>query len=161
MSQKYDFASDLTERQRKTFAERLLRLRGLLQSLSPKQYIHEEWVRTLGPEASKGKTCGTVACAMGHAAANPVMFPTLNLKVRLSDYSWADPGDFVIVTKDGRDDVHESVWAGDYFGEYAYNDIFLGEVFDGYDDFDATVTRGMVTRQLAKLARERYGYEPA
>lgn len=157
MRKTYKLATDLTERQRRTYAERLLRLCVLLQNLPNKQYRHDIWVASLGKEESKGKTCGTVACALGHAAANPAIFPGLNLRVLESEH---EPGEFDLVAKEGEPDVWDDENASDsYFGLDAYHEIFTGGGFN--TERIENITKSMVTKLITRFVAERYGYEPA
>lgn len=151
---RYPFASQLTERQRATFAERLLRLRNVLLSIKPSEYKHDSWVRRMG-----GPNCGTVACAAGHAMARPSEFRGLGIRVvksGLYGYAFLNSHDELI------DDMGDKM--DGYFGAGADAHIFQNFAYankEGILPFPPrNIGRDQVTKRITKFVRETFGYEP-
>lgn len=146
----YTFATSLTERQRKTFAQRLLTLAAVLEAIKPYQYDHDSWLVKYDPE-DPWESWG---CALAHAAVHPDLFPGLGLdpKQRLLDGSlrWV----LVPVNRDLREGPFFGYKpeAEAYFGWSTYDQIFM--------NFER-LNKSQAVRCIRKFARERYGYEPA
>lgn len=155
MIKKYEFASELTERKRKTFAIRLLTLVNLLKTVPSKQYRHQTWVTKNNP----GHPCGTVACSLGWAVVmKDKLFPELQLEVRSAPLACSGWGIGPTEKSSGRREA-----ATAYFGEHVFSHVFLGDVFleeRSCASIDG-VKKSDVIRLLKRIAKQRYGYELA
>ena len=144
MSIKYKFQKDLTERQRRTRANRLFRLRDLIADLSPEQYRHDEYISRMGGG------CGTVACALGHAVVNKhKLFRKLDLSVkRTRGGSCHLAGNYEY--------FGEEFAAEEYFGRGSFSAIFDVDAFA--QGLEGNVPLHNVVRRINKFVRESFGY---
>lgn len=121
-----------------TQADRCNRLADYLETLPESRYYHGAFVDN---EASV-KECGTVCCALGHAAdVSKTLFRGLGIELSEDVVD----GDLQIITKSKKGLGYA---ADAYFGKDAYNRVFSE---DAYDDFNPKI--GTVIRQLRKFAK--------
>lgn len=134
---RFQFASQLTDEARATFAERLLRLRDALLVLPPESYDHSFY------------KCATTCCALGWAASLPDQFGGLELQFREGRTEG-----YMRLVPTNPAHLDEEVAADAYFGPGAYEAIFSQFAFgDNLDDF---VTRDHVAARIARFARRRF-----
>ena len=147
---KYNFRSDLTEKQREKFAERLLQLANILDKVPRKAYDH----------SSYKNDCGTTACALGWAVDSGE-FKGLNLKFKKESTD-----DYLLVVtripKYSGLSFSEDDEADRYFGEGIYHQVFTGYAFlqSTYRGIDIKTTPKTVAKRLRKIALQQYGYIP-
>lgn len=150
----YSYASNLTPQQRRTFANRLLRLRDYLKTVKDSKYEHECLVSGVDPK----HPCGTSACAMGHAVVSG-KFPAMGLRVQggfagydVSRGFYVDP-DIIVSVRNGKA-VKVNYHANKHFGPKAWQQIF--DAGDNYD-WEKQVTRTTVINRITQFVKERYG----
>jgi hypothetical protein len=119
------------------FRDRLMRLADVLRNdVSDEQYYHGAYRRTTEPH------CGTVGCALGHAAARPEAFPGLGLGFVQKHYGWC-------ITAPATDNDDEVAAANRYFGPGAYWEIFSE---GAYHDEKRYPTRAEVIERIEEFA---------
>lgn len=149
---KYQLETNVDPRTRRKYGKRLLKLADLLKSLKPKQYDHSVYIRN--PEedeeaARRVAACGTVGCALGHAAVNNKMFPGLDLSWNL----W-----FRRRNGNPLGEITEVFEANEFFGADAYGLIFSSSA---YDKSHCDVKRAEVIKRIRKVAAEKWGVTAA
>lgn len=110
------------------YKRRLLALADLLDKLPPKKFDYSQWVG----DDWKGRadlSCGTVACAFGHATTMPSL-RRLGLRLVKNNYGTTN-----ICLKKGEQLLSEHNAAREIFGlNYSeFNYLFLPEAFSQFD----------------------------
>ena len=155
----FKYASNLTPQKRRTFANRLLRLRDYLKTVKDSKYDHCSLVEGV----DKKHPCGTTACAMGHAVVSG-KFPKLNARLRGGSFEthcdvnvFITPED-VVDNKTGKE-FNAAIRANKYFGPKSWREIFDdgGQYRHSNGDIIWNVTRKNVIARMTQFVKERYG----
>lgn len=154
---KHTFADNLTERQRRTFANRLAKLRGLLLDLKPEAYNHGTWLSPKGHHASAAsaiKECGTVACALGHAVARR------STDFRSLPLHFASNGYFDFRLNPDEPGCTQEQAADSYFGPGVYEAVFEGDAVPHRRAKGKSAVKTTV-KNIERFMEQRLGYVPA
>lgn len=126
---------DLTPARKHVFVRRLLKLRDILIDAPPEQYDHNVITES-------GRTCGTAACAVGHAVLHYKKFPGLRTVKSYNGDRDLDPG--VVpswmneLDNKAIDDLYIERATDYYFGPFSWSYIF--DVY-AYDKSPSKVTK--------------------
>lgn len=160
--------SVLSPAERAVFAQRLLTLRDLLATVPNVRYTHRSYVKQ-----TDGSACGTVGCALGHAAANNHLFPGLNIMLSpgINPHAPTLAPVFQLTDLNRVLQRREDTEVDAYFGKYAFAKIFdidayhtafgdsEGEMIDGcfVSNYYDRITPTVVIARINQFVAEYYG----
>lgn len=155
------YKDDLTPEERKQFTERLLTLHQVLGESADENYGHSFIIKHFGNDGRYGylkevmphlatNTCGTAACAVGHAVWQHHRFP--GLPIWFSDDGKTPLG---LAYPNGESD---SEITDAYFGPGAWRYIFDTGAYLSEHNTDANgVTRSMAMKRIEDFVTQRLG----
>jgi hypothetical protein len=135
---KFGHYYQLTAEERKQFSSRLLELHKVISESEDENYTHNVFSR------NASNSCGTAACAVGHALWHIKRFPGLEHH-KLSFTSVVNGAKFGLIRPEG---------ANAYFGPRAWENIFD---LLAYDKPPNEVTRADALRHIERQITEVYG----
>lgn len=155
------YAEDLSPEQRKEFTQRLLTLHQVLGESADENYGHsfiirhgfdpDDYIVQLSPRLQHN-TCGTAACAVGHAVWHHEKFPGLPV---LFDHKDRPSGLQNFVDGGYMDDADVSNM---YFGPGAWRYIFDAGAYEQEHGAESgRVTRAMAMKRIEDFVTQRLG----
>lgn len=133
----------------KTHAKRLLKLADHLDTLPRKEFDFGTW--------SQVQSCGTTACALGHACTMPA-FRRLGAKLVL-DWVESEDSKFLRPTLSGQEDEAGVYEVSNTLFGLNYDEVerlfYPGNAFHGYSGLGENATPKQVARHIRKFVKER------
>jgi hypothetical protein len=164
--------SKLAAKDQRRYANRLLQLMDYLKRIKPERYRHDCLVDVERYRSDGGvpkNSCGTVACAFGHAVISgkfPHMGLTIrawhpNPKVNRKDHNYRGSEDIVSMKTNSGKHLSSEKEANKFFGPGSWEHIFdsHSDNYPGYGRFSwdgYRVTRQVVIARIEKFVKESY-----
>lgn len=137
-----EYNTSLSKEERQRFTERLITLHTVLGEDTSTEYKHDIWTQRTPYGFFKylrtGQSCGTAACAMGHALLHIDRFPGLQ---RLDNTAHE-------ILVDAYGPYNPGIGAFDYFGPDTMKYIFSPYAYDGITTDIEAVTRAMAMQRI-------------